>query len=194
MLIAHKWTCSGAHIYYSLVFDAMQVNWPFIQWTDKHFGIMCGMLISLQIHSKSSCASSFGFYILEQPIFCDKTVCTLIYFEKKLTANQTTGFLSMSASKPCIGIRICHVWDVCLYIYITEYVGSLRDSLLWRAPRLSTTTNNSLTHLPLDKMAAISQTIFSDVFSRMKKIVFRFKFHWSVFPRAQLKISWHLFR
>ena len=35
-----------------------------------------------------------------------------------------------------------------------------------------TWTNNALTHLPLDKMAAISQTIFSDVFSCMKSFVF----------------------
>ena len=36
-----------------------------------------------------------------------------------------------------------------------------------------------LTHLPLDKMATISQTIlFSNAFSRMKHFVFWLKFHW----------------
>ena len=33
------------------------------------------------------------------------------------------------------------------------------------------------THLPLVKMAALSQTVFSDVFSGMKMLVFWFKFH-----------------
>ena len=32
--------------------------------------------------------------------------------------------------------------------------------------------NISVTHLPLDKMAAISQSIFSDAFSRMKILYF----------------------
>ena len=32
--------------------------------------------------------------------------------------------------------------------------------------------NVALSHLPLDKMAAISQTVFSDVFSSIKSFVF----------------------
>ena len=43
-----------------------------------------------------------------------------------------------------------------------------------------------LTHLPLDKMAAVSQTIFSDAWSWMKSFVFWLKFHWSLFLRVQL--------
>ena len=35
---------------------------------------------------------------------------------------------------------------------------------------------NVLTHLPLDKMAAISQTTFSNAFSWMKMLEFRFSF------------------
>ena len=38
-----------------------------------------------------------------------------------------------------------------------------------------------LTHLPLDKMAAISQTTVSNAFSWKKRFVFRFVFHWSLF-------------
>ena len=44
-----------------------------------------------------------------------------------------------------------------------------------------------LTHLPLVKMAVISQTIVSDAFLWMKMFVFWLKFHWSVFLRGQLK-------
>ena len=51
-----------------------------------------------------------------------------------------------------------------------------------------------LTHLPLDKMAAISQTLFSDAFSWMKSFVLWSKFHWSLFLRVQLTIIQHWFR
>ena len=43
---------------------------------------------------------------------------------------------------------------------------------------------NVLTHLPLDKMAAISQTILSDAFLWMKSFVFWSKFHWGLFPEV----------
>ena len=46
----------------------------------------------------------------------------------------------------------------------------------------------SLTHLSLDKMAAISHTTFKHAFSRMKCFVFRSEFHWSLFLRVQLTI------
>ena len=36
---------------------------------------------------------------------------------------------------------------------------------------------NELTHLGRDKMAAMSQTIFSDTFSSMKSFVFSLKYH-----------------
>ena len=39
----------------------------------------------------------------------------------------------------------------------------------------------ALTHIPLNKMAAISQTIFSDALSWMKSFVFWLKCHWSLF-------------
>ena len=48
-------------------------------------------------------------------------------------------------------------------------------------------------HLPLDKMAAISQMMFSDAFSWMKSFVFWFKFHWNLFLRVQLTITQHWF-
>ena len=51
-----------------------------------------------------------------------------------------------------------------------------------------------LTHLPLDKRATISQTIFSDEFSWMKSFVFWLKFHWSLFLRVPWKITQHWFR
>ena len=56
--------------------------------------------------------------------------------------------------------------------------------------------NNPLTHTPtpLDSMAAISQTIFSNAFTWMKSFVFWSKFHCSVFFNVQLAITQHWFR
>ena len=51
-----------------------------------------------------------------------------------------------------------------------------------------------LTHLPLDKMAASSQTIFSDAFSWMKTFIFWSKFHWSLFLTVQFTITQYWFR
>ena len=51
----------------------------------------------------------------------------------------------------------------------------------------------SLTLLPLDKIAAISQKTFSDAFSWMKSFVFWLIFHWSLFLSVQLTITQHCF-
>ena len=51
-----------------------------------------------------------------------------------------------------------------------------------------------LTHWGRDKMAAISQTTFSNAFSWMKMYEFRLKIHWSLFLKVQLTISQHWFR
>ena len=48
---------------------------------------------------------------------------------------------------------------------------------------------NVLTHWGRDKMADISQTMFSKAFSWMKSFVFWFQFHWSLFLRVQLTIN-----
>ena len=51
-----------------------------------------------------------------------------------------------------------------------------------------------LTHLPLDKIAAVSQMIFSDTFSWMEMYELRLKFHWRLFLSVLLTISQNLFR
>ena len=59
---------------------------------------------------------------------------------------------------------------------------------------LNKKTTHILTHLPLDKLATISLTIFSYACSWMKRFVFWLKFHWSLFLKIQLTISQHWFR
>ena len=52
----------------------------------------------------------------------------------------------------------------------------------------------SLTLGGWDKMAAIFQATFSNVFSWMKMLEFRLKFHWSLFASVQLTIFRNWFR
>ena len=50
--------------------------------------------------------------------------------------------------------------------------------------------DNGVTQLLLDKMALISQTIFSNAFLWMKSFVFWLKYHWSLFVGVQLTQCW----
>ena len=50
------------------------------------------------------------------------------------------------------------------------------------------TLDEGLTHWGPDKMAAISQTTFSDAFPWMKMYELRLRFHWILFPGVQLTI------
>ena len=69
----------------------------------------------------------------------------------------------------------------------------------WRPFRLSLTirqqtiisTKADLAYWGWDKMAAISQTAFSNAISETKMFKFQLKFHWSLFPSVQLKIFQH---
>ena len=54
--------------------------------------------------------------------------------------------------------------------------------------------NRIVNSSPPDKMAAISQTAFSDASSWMKILVFLLKFHWSLFVRVPLAITQRWFR
>ena len=52
---------------------------------------------------------------------------------------------------------------------------------------------NVLTHLPWTKWPPFWQTTFSNAFSWMKMVEFRFKFHWNLIPGVQLTISKYWF-
>ena len=54
--------------------------------------------------------------------------------------------------------------------------------------------DQKLTHLPLNKMDAISQMTFSNAFSWMNKVPFWRKFHRSLFLRVHLTKTQHWFR
>ena len=80
-----------------------------------------------------------------------------------------------------------------LTIFIYIYLGL--SAILWHLQPLLIHYHwrHSINSFPLDKMAAISQTIFSDAFSWMKSFVLLLKFHWSLFSRVQLIINQHWF-
>ena len=66
----------------------------------------------------------------------------------------------------------------------------------WRKTRNPSvhTRSRFLTHLPLDKMAAISLTTFLDAFSWMKTFVFWLNFHSNLFLRVKLALTQYWFR
>ena len=65
---------------------------------------------------------------------------------------------------------------------------SIHQSFPWTASVLKTLLTppraelkKMLTYLSLDKMAATSQTTYSNAFLWMESVVFLFEFHWSLF-------------
>ena len=62
---------------------------------------------------------------------------------------------------------------------------------LYNHPKTPESWANQSTHLPLDKMAAISQTAFWNALSWIKRFLFVFELHWSLIVRDQLPISQH---
>ena len=84
----------------------------------------------------------------------------------------------MICSTSLIGLRV-QVNDYCLpFYYVTRFPS------MGLAIRL-----NTIVHLPLDKMAAISQTIFQGAYFWMKNCVFGLKVHRSLFLRVKSTIT-----
>ena len=83
------------------------------------------------------------------------------------------------------------MWEtvLCYTIYSKGSMGKMcMNNLLWMV--YCSPVNSS----PLDKMATISQTTFSDAFSLMKSFVFWLKFDWCLFLMVQLTITQHCLR
>ena len=73
-------------------------------------------------------------------------------------------------------------------------IKSLPETMTYFTDTCASTGLNHLTRLPLNKMAATFQTIFSDAFLWIKSFVFWLKIHWSLFLGVQLTIAQHWFR
>ena len=73
-------------------------------------------------------------------------------------------------------------------------IGALPKQMLTQSQTQICLTRPESTNLPLEKMAAISQTTFAKAFTRVKGFVSWFNFHWSLFLRFQLTIIQCWFR
>ena len=85
-------------------------------------------------------------------------------------------------------------WQYARIISDNDLAPNRREAIIKTMMTQFSDAYNGLTHWDRDKMYAISQTTFSSVFSWMGIFWFRLKFHWSLFPRAQLTIFQHWFR
>ena len=77
-------------------------------------------------------------------------------------------------------------WRWSIYCTSRKRRGTLR--VIHKVEQNSPIVRKALTHRGWDKMAAISQMTFSNVFSWIKMFEFRLRFHWSLFLRVQLTI------
>ena len=80
----------------------------------------------------------------------------------------------------------------CNYMFMFPLKNLARKGLIHLL--FSHSTAAALTHWGRDQIDAISQTTFSNAFSRMKMNEFRLGFHWSLFLRFELTIFQHWFR
>ena len=101
-------------------------------------------------------------------------------------------------SKPIANYHVIRVWHIGQEEQIIGWIVEIIDqyctnSYIWPHSSinyldLSRQKYVHSTHLSQDKMAAISQTIFSDAFALIKSFVFWLKCHWSKFLRVKLTV------
>ena len=113
------------------------------------------------------------------------------FFERHIWCQSPIYFNCASASVSDIFLSGVRTW-ICSHIhqflcYVITHQWRIIDRELALEPQAT------VTHLFLNKIAAISKTIFSNRVW-MKRFLFRFEFHWSVFLRLQLIINQHWFR
>ena len=106
----------------------------------------------------------------------------VIYFAFKTTVNDVWG------------VTYQHYWRKMQVLDIFEINWRWYKSSLSTYFSLVLPASGILTHWGRDKMAAISQTIFSNGFPWMKMYEFWLKFHWILFLTDLLTIFQHWFR
>ena len=88
-----------------------------------------------------------------------------------------------------------HICDTFL-IFLQKVSGAPKSRYGIRYQRVffDVASFHMLTHWDRDKMAAITQTMFSNAFSWMKMNEFRLRFHWSLLLKFEWTIFHHWFR
>ena len=117
--------------------------------------------------------------------------CGTSYSIKKLTSCRTTKCDLLLPKLPWVAI---HTFDI--YVWYIIKSRQPRHIVIfqtaWKLINMDPGTRN-FNEFPLDKMAVISQTIFSNSFSWMTGFIFWFELHGSWFINVQLTRS-HWFR
>ena len=111
---------------------------------------------------------------------------------KKMHLKMSSGKWPQMAS--CLGLNVLKLQKENPTHLVTQVLTlSWQHFNSWqpRAHYRDNLGSGELTHWGRGKMAAVFQTTFSNAFSWMKMIEFRFKFHWSLFLRVQLTIFQH---
>ena len=106
--------------------------------------------------------------------------CTVLYHTIWISK---VSIICERVSKHLVGNMLCSIW---WFILNTGTSCPVQKQHV-----MSVTVFNSSS---LDKMAAISQTTFSNAFSWKKKFDFWLKFHWTLFLGVRLIIYQHWFR
>ena len=183
---------------------------------------MIGARLERQLVSKSNPSYKslfvllFGFVFLTLMLFKIKAVyCIVIVFKALSKSNFRIKYTSINAYIFCaiskgtyhhlsfsfvFSLHQRNVgWPTAKCVKPLHFVRSVTMAIS-KTPGSVTVCNtwsvytSSCTSSPLNKMAATSQTIFSEAFSRMKSFVVWLKFHWSLSPRAHSTITQHWFR
>ena len=170
---------------------------PLLTWGLNHTGTKRGnafRIIDLWRHLAHWCTLMYRWYVDHQvqiPEIVGSFMLTQSAVGVKCLITQKSGILTIhqNASFDHMGRFSLNAFN--LHIILLEkwsvvYAINISNTM--------TTCNMILTHLPLDKMAAISQMIFSDTFSWMKMYKFWLRFRWILFLRVQLTIFQHWFR
>ena len=141
-------------------------------------GFMQSSVLYIYVHIWPSCQVSglmfnrninYTLKVLQMPC------CQICYIPSAITLQFLEGVSPV--------LHITYHYQTTHVVYKTSTID-ITKQLLWHI----------LTHLPLDKMAAILQVLFSDAFSLMKSFAFWLNFHWSLFLRVRLTITQHWFR
>ena len=174
---AGKW-----HVTYVLLLT-LQMPIPCMVW-DPNLVIECGVCRWLRTTKR--------LHFLNYKIFMLSMVSCLLLLTRWRHTKWPTR--SHKASDNIFTCKLCANKDI--YIYNTSRVndGMGADEVDQATGVRTEGYIEDLTHWGRDKMAAIFQTTFLNVFSWMKMYEFRLGFHWNLFLEVQLTVSQHWFR
>ena len=145
-----------------------------------------------KIHHKNELENyipNFFLQISQGPMSCD---IVMPYGEWRHWSGSTLAQVMACCLNQCwfsFKIFFCGIFLRANSAILKEVHISLTLTLLSYLPWV-----NMLKHWGQHKIAAISQTTFSNAFAWMTMYEFQLKFHWSLFLRVQLTISQHWFR